>query len=49
MCGEGLTATDGEDYRICDCKADRQPVGEGLISELLIQHSSFTPEEQLVS
>lgn len=40
MCGEGLRETDGEDYRISDCKADRQLVGEGLISELLIHHSS---------
>lgn len=29
MCGEGLTETDGEDYRISDCKADRQLVGDG--------------------
>lgn len=46
MCGEGLTETDGEDYRISDCKAGRQSVGEGLISELLIHHSSFTPEKR---
>lgn len=46
MCGEGLTETDGGDYRISDCMAGRQSVGEGLISELLIHHSSFTLEER---
>lgn len=45
MCGEGLTQTDGEDYRISDCEAGRQSAGGGLISELLIRHSSFAPEE----
>lgn len=41
MCGGGLTETDGGDYRISDCKAGRQiGRGEGLISELLIRHSS---------
>lgn len=42
MCGEGLTETDGGDYRISDCKAGRQ-IGRGggaLISELLIRRSS---------
>lgn len=42
MCGEGLTETDGGDYRISDCKAGRH-IGRGggaLISELLIRHSS---------
>lgn len=46
MCGEGLREADGEDYWISDCKADRQLVGEGLISELLIHHSSFTLERR---
>lgn len=29
MCGEGLTETDGEDYRISDCKAGRQSLWGG--------------------
>lgn len=29
MCGEGLTQTDGEDYRIPDCEAGRQSAGGG--------------------
>lgn len=45
MCGEGLTETDGEDYRISDCKAGRQQIGEGLISELVIRHSSLSLEK----
>lgn len=41
----GLTATDGEDYRLSDCEADRQLGGEGLISELLIhQHMLHSRE-----
>lgn len=46
MCGEGLTETDGEDYRISDCKADKHLVGEGLISELQIHHLYFTLEKR---
>ncbi len=46
MCGEGLTETDGEDYRISDCKAGRQSVGVGLISEPLIHHSPFCLERR---
>lgn len=29
MCGEGLAATDGEDYQRSDCEADRQSVEGG--------------------
>lgn len=29
MCGEGLTQTDGEDYRIPDCEAGRLSAGGG--------------------
>lgn len=47
MCGGGLTETDGGDYRISDCKAGRQiGRGEGLISKLLIRHSSSAPQKR---
>lgn len=45
MCGEGLTETDGEDYRISDCKAGRQSLGgRGGGSPLRANDPSLTPQ-----